>query len=321
MSSLNLDDPGAFRMLRSMAKPDPAEPLELTYPLRTAARLTGLSPEVLRAWERRYGAVDPLRTSGGTRRYRASDLERLRLLKAAVDAGHRIGQVAKLDTAALRERSEPDPVATNTTVDAILTSLERLDADEARRLLGLQLSALGPSAFAREVAVPLLREIGERWRRDETGIASEHLASSIIRSQLAIAMNPTALSRLGPRIVFATPEGERHDLGLQMAAVIALAAGASPVYLGPELPLADCVASVASSEAGVLALSIVTLPTEAARALLTELRKRLPDGVRLWVGGHGAAEIGPMAGVEHLPDFERLEQEVLTLTLAQSGDR
>ena len=77
-----------------MATPK-SEPVELTYPLRTATRLTGLSPEVLRARERRYGVVQPLRTSGGTRRYRAADLERLRLVKAAVDAGHRVGEVAK----------------------------------------------------------------------------------------------------------------------------------------------------------------------------------------------------------------------------------
>ena len=81
------------------------EPLELTYPLRTVARLTGLSPHVLRAWERRYEVVVPLRTEGGTRRYRSADLERLRLVKSAVDAGHRVGQIAQLGDAELKQKA------------------------------------------------------------------------------------------------------------------------------------------------------------------------------------------------------------------------
>jgi len=88
-----------------------SQALELTYPLRTVARLTGLSPEVLRAWERRYRVVTPARTPGGTRRYSAADLERLRLLKAAVDAGHRIGDVARLDVAELSRRSTRVPLS------------------------------------------------------------------------------------------------------------------------------------------------------------------------------------------------------------------
>jgi hypothetical protein len=114
---------------------------ELTYPLRTAARLTGLSPELLRAWERRHGVVEPLRTPGGTRRYSAADLERLLLI----------------------------------------------------------------------------REIGERWANRQIGIASEHLATGVLRSLLGSALVPTATALLGPRVVLATPTGERHELGLLMA--------------------------------------------------------------------------------------------------------
>ena len=81
---------------------------EATYSVQTAARLTGLSPEVLRAWERRHAVVEPVRTPGGTRRYRAADLERLKLVKAAVDSGRRIGQVARLDLAELRRSASPE---------------------------------------------------------------------------------------------------------------------------------------------------------------------------------------------------------------------
>jgi DNA-binding transcriptional MerR regulator len=302
-----------------MAEPDRAasNARELTYPLRAAARLTGLSPEVLRAWERRYGAVEPLRTPGGTRRYRASDLERLRLLKAAVDAGHRIGQLVDLPDEALRERigATRASEAEHGKLGGILDALQRLDAAEARRLLSLQISALGPVGFARDVAAPLLREIGERWSRDEARVSVEHLATALIREQLGSALRPTAFSLRGPAVVFTTPEGERHEMGLQMAAVAALDAGANALYLGLELPVEECVEAVRQSGASALALSVVTLERARAEAAIGELRDALPPEIRVWVGGHGASALTLPEGVEYIVDLERLQSEVALLGL------
>lgn len=291
---------------------------ELTYPLGAASRLTGLSAELLRAWERRYGAVRPTRTPGGTRRYRAKDLERLRLLKAAVDAGHRIGQVADLDEETLRQHVAPVPEAPGE-VDEILAAIERLDGNEARRLLALQFSVLGPAAFARDVASPLLREIGERWTRDEIGISAEHLATGLIRGQLGSALQPTAASLRGPCVVFATPEGERHEIGLQMAAVVALGAGANPLYLGLELPVEECLDAVARRDAAALALSVVTVPPASAERTLRQLRKALPSHVRLWVGGHGAGALNLPEGSSCLTTLDQLEHEVALLRLEQGA--
>ena len=137
-----------------------------TYPVRSAARLTGLSPEVLRAWERRYGAVEPLRTAGGTRRYRASDLERLRLLKAAVVAGHRIGNLAELSNPELERLGHASEAAPRDRLEEILAAIDGLDGAESQRLLSLQLSALGAIRFAREIAMPLVREIGRASCRE-----------------------------------------------------------------------------------------------------------------------------------------------------------
>lgn len=298
-----------------MSEERPANPLELTYPLGTASRLTGLSPELLRAWERRHGVVTPIRTPGGTRRYRAADLERLRLVKAAVDAGARISQVANLDLAALRERAEPPPPTPTGALEEILAAVERLDASEVLRLLALQLSTLGPVAFARELATPLLREVGERWTRAELGIAAEHLASAVIRSQLGSALQPTAVSLRGPRIVFTTLEGERHEIGLQMAALVALGAGANPLYLGLGLPADECIDAVLRSEASALAISVVTVPRIGAQRTIQALREALPPEVRIWIGGHGAAVLSLPEGVECLADLDRFEQEVALLGL------
>jgi DNA-binding transcriptional MerR regulator len=291
------------------------EAVELTYPLRTAARLTGLSPELLRAWERRHGVVEPLRTPGGTRRYSAADLERLRLVKAAVDAGNRIGQVAHLELAELKRVSAGGEARPAQRLDEILAALDHFDSAEVHRLLSLQLSALGAARFAREIALPLVREIGDRWANGQMGIAAEHLATGVLRSLLGSALAPTAASLLGPRIVFATPTGERHELGLLMATLTALGAGANPVYLGVELPVEDLLSAVEGTSAAGLALSLVTIPTSQATRTVNALRGGLADAVHLWIGGAGAIDLDLPDAVEHIQSLEDLEQRVALLGL------
>ncbi len=300
-----------------MAKPK-SDAVELTYPLRTAARLTGLSPELLRAWERRHRVVEPLRTPGGTRRYSAADLERLRLVKAAVDAGHRIGQVAHLELAELKRVSAGAEARPAGRLDEILAALHHFDSGEVQRLLSLQLSALGAARFAREIAVPLVREIGERWANGQMGIAREHLASSVLRSLLGSALQPTATSLLGPRIVFASPTGERHELGLLMAALTAVGAGANALYLGAELPVEDLLGAVEDTDAAALALSLVTVPAAQAARTVSALRGGLASEVHLWLGGAGARDVELPQGVEHIESLEDLEQRVILLGVASA---
>ena len=133
---------------------------EPTYSLGAVARLTGLSPHVLRAWERRYGAVKPLRTPGGTRRYRESDVARLRQLRAAVQAGHSISEVANAPAEELERRLELSPALPAPSLAPLLAAIEQLDAPTTEQLLGAQLAALGPIRFVRTVASPLLNVIG-----------------------------------------------------------------------------------------------------------------------------------------------------------------
>jgi DNA-binding transcriptional MerR regulator len=302
-------------------KQSKTDPLELTYPLRTAARLTGLSPEVLRAWERRHGVVKPLRTPGGTRRYRAADVERLRLVKAAIDAGHRIGQAAHMDLAELKQRSAVAEARSDSHLEEILTALGQLEDAKSHRLLSLQLSALGSARFAREVAIPLVYEIGHRWVSGSMGIAPEHLATGILRSLLGSALQPTASSLLGPRIVFATPTGERHELGLLMAALTALGAGANPLYLGVELPVEDLLGAVQEAGAEALALSLVTTPASQATSTVGALRGGMAADVCLWLGGSGASDLELPRAVEYIESLEDLERRVALLVLESANAR
>jgi DNA-binding transcriptional MerR regulator len=295
-----------------------AGPVEPTYPLRTAARLTGLSPGVLRAWERRHGVVAPSRTPGGTRRYSAAELERLRLVKAAVDAGHRIGRVARLEAAELERIAAGPKDAPAGRLEEVVRALDELDGAQAQRLLALQLSALGPARFSREFASPLAREIGSRWADGAMGIASEHLATGVLRSLLGSALQPTQASLLGPRIVFASPSGERHELGLLMAALTALGSGANPLHLGVDLPVEDLLEAVERAGAAVLALGIVSLPAPQAIRAVAALRGGLADEVGLWLGGAGSARVELRDGVERLDGLEQLERRV-ALLVASGG--
>lgn len=302
-----------------MSTPDD---FETTYPVRAAARVTGLSPDLLRAWESRYGVVEPIRTTGGTRRYRAADLERLRLVKAAVDAGHRIGVVANMSPAELARAAAP-PLArpARAGLEPILSALDRLDAEETQRLLALQLSAMGSVLFAREIALPLVREIGDRWAIDRMGIASEHLATSVLRSMLGSALRPNAASQLGPTIVFATLSGERHEIGLLSAALTAMGAGANSIYLGAELPVEDLLGAVVDTRAMVLSLSLVSNPRGPTERALAEVRGGLAEETLLWIGGAGASAVTRASGVELIESLEELERRVALLGFEKSRPR
>ncbi len=297
--------------------PDPERPGDPTYPMRAAARLTGVSPDLLRAWERRYGLVTPVRTPGGTRRYRASDLERLRLVKAAVDAGYRISEVAQLGLEELERRAARPPVREPGPVEATLAALVRLDANEAERIASLQLAALGPVRFSREFAFPLLDELGAGWARADLCIASEHLGTALVRSLLGSALRSTLVSQVGPRIVFGTPPGERHEIGLLAAAVAAVGAGANVTYLGPDLPVRELLQAVATVEASALVLGLVALPPEEAEGVVREARDGLPAGAELWLGGGTAAALPKLAGVRCLDSLDAVERYVALLALRQ----
>jgi DNA-binding transcriptional MerR regulator/methylmalonyl-CoA mutase cobalamin-binding subunit len=289
---------------------------EPTYSLGAVARLTGLSEHVLRAWERRYAAVQPLRTPGGTRRYRESDVVRLRKLRAAVEAGYSIGEIATLADAELDRRLELAPAGSPPpAIEPILEAVARLDAATAERLLGAQLAALGGARFVRQVASPVLVELGTRWERGKLCVASEHLASSILRNLLGAVVRTTAAGARTPPIVFTTPPGERHELGALMAAVAAADAGGHPVFLGPDLPVEEVALAVQALDAAAVAVGVCRHNGGELEASIHRLRETLPDSVEIWVGGPGAAELDLPPGVAYLAEPEDLERKVALLTL------
>jgi DNA-binding transcriptional MerR regulator len=292
----------------------------MTYSLGLVSRLTGLSPHVLRAWERRYGAVLPVRTPGGTRRYRESDLSRLRLLEAAVAAGHPIGDVARLDDTALQRLVAARAGDARPALGEILDACDRLDVNEAERLLGVQLAALGARRFAQDVVMPLLTEVGSRWEKKVLCMASEHLASAVVRSLLGVLLRRRGGSAPTPALLFTTLPGDRHELAVLVAAVTAADLGANAVYLGPDLPASELALAVEKTDAAAVIIGMSGVDSPKARAAsLRELRRALPPRVAVWVGGSGLDGLELPAGAEAFGSLEALEQRVSAHVLKPSA--
>ncbi len=278
---------------------------EPKHPIQVVTRRTGLSADVLRAWERRYEAVTPQRTGSQRRLYSDRDVERLTLLKQATDAGRPIGQVAAWSNDELREvvredRSAeiarhaaegPPPleVAPRGLFDRAIRAVEQLDGQALQQVLDMASMSLSPVDLAEQILVPVMRNVGERWSMGTLGIAHEHLASAIVRNALSGLVLSRHLPRRGPGIVVATPSGQIHELGALVVAATAASVGWRVAYLGADLPVAEIAAAVHGTGALGAALS-VTHPADDPQlgGSLRALRAALPPGAVLVIGGLAA---------------------------------
>lgn len=264
------------------------------HPIGVAAERTGLSTDVIRAWERRYGAVEPERDEAGQRLYSDADVERLRLLHRATEGGRSISQVVDLEPGALAELVRGDEAA---------RADRRLERPGVEELLELALSMDGPAlevalrrallveglaGFAEHVAAPLLRRVGEGWHEGEITPAQEHVASAAVTRVLTTVRDGRGT---GPVAVIGTLSGERHEVGALMAAATAELAGWRVVYLGADLPPSELADAAAAAGARAVCASVVSPSSTDVAAQLRSLRSRLPDEVEVYAGGSGIAEL------------------------------
>ncbi|HWN97947.1 MAG TPA: MerR family transcriptional regulator, partial [Blastocatellia bacterium] len=212
------------------------------YRIGVVTRLTGLSADVVRVWERRYGAIRPARTEGGTRLYSDGDIARLRKLRQAVEKGHGIGQAAKLSDAELDEivrdsqqaAGAPDVYAV--VRERFLDAVQKMDVVTADLELSRAATLFPAHVLTMKIVGPVLDEIGERWAHQEFGIAHEHVASGLLRNLLSSLFRLYPPNGQAETIVLATPATERHEFGLLLTALLAATRGWRVVYLGVDLP-------------------------------------------------------------------------------------
>lgn len=317
------------------------------HPIGVVSRRTGLKPDLIRAWERRYGAVAPGRSDTRRRFYSDADIERLNLLRRAVKTGHGISQVAGLANEELQamiaeEPAEPlrsghDPLAParlETAEPALgpgdpaapflslcLEAARRLDAPELELQIERASVALSRIALIEKLLVPLLQRVGDLWQEGTLRPVHEHLASAVVRSFLGGMSGAYHPERSAPHLVVTTPARQRHELGALIAAATAGEAGWNITYLGPDLPPEEIAAAALQKDARAVALSL-TYPPDDPQLIdeLRRLRRLLSPQTELIVGGRCAAvyapalkEIGALQ-VEDLSDLRR------KLVLLRSGN-
>lgn len=284
--------------------PDVA-PAEPRHPIAVVTERTGLSQDVLRVWERRYGAVVPARGPGGQRLYTDADIERLGLLQAATRAGRSISRVAPLSTEAIAELVEEDAVArerrlpaavtapeSRDVVDTALSFARALDSSGLDDTLRRAVAMLGVSAFIESVAAPLLRRVGDEWHAGRLSFAQEHLVSSLVHDIVAESMRSFGRQTGAPRLLVTTPAGERHAIGAVLTGAAAAVEGWNVLYLGADLPAPDIADAAVAAGVSVVALSIVYVADrDAVVEQVRILRSRLPEAIMLIVGGAGAAAL------------------------------
>lgn len=294
-------------------------------PLRTVSKLTGLTPDIIRAWEKRYAVVSPRRGPRGARLYNAADVARLRLLRRVTASGRAIGDIAQLSTPELERLDQgtlkvaaPQAAhsrnqATPQFVERTIEALQEFDAVAVDRALADALVAYGTREFVLQLAAPLLEEVGERWSDGRLSIADEHLLSAMLRNLLTAVMRSRRQIE-GPTVLFATPTGERHEFGLLLAALMVADAGLRLCYLGTDLPAAEITAAARRAGASVVGLGLVNSDNQiGALAEVRRIERELPQSTELWLGGRDAAalagRIGPSRALV-LVHMEALEHEL-----------
>ncbi|MEZ5101527.1 MAG: MerR family transcriptional regulator [Thermoleophilia bacterium] len=266
------------------------------------SRRVGVSPELLRAWERRYGLLQPARTAGGFRLYSDRDVARVRTMVEQLARGLSAAQAAEIalgngDGEALRAATVLPAADVEGSRAELLAAIDAFDDSAAQAVLDRVLGGLSIEAVVDDVLLPLLREVGARWERGELTVAQEHFASNLVRGRLL------GLARgwgrgVGPLAILACPPGEQHDLPLICLGLGLRGFGWRIMFLGADTPVDTIVEAAAELEPAVVVLSAAVEEAfeRAAPALAS-----LGPVVRVALAGPGATpELALRAGAELL---------------------
>jgi DNA-binding transcriptional MerR regulator len=253
----------------------------------------GVSPERLRAWEKRYGLLEPERSDGGFRLYSDADVARVERMLTQLQRGASAAEAARLAWEAPTATAAPTAVETgvsgsgrlNREVDRLRGSLERFDDAGAHAVLDELMATFAVETVLRDVILPYLADLGERWRSGEVSVGQEHFASNLLRARL-LSLARGWGQGAGPRIVLAAPPGEQHDLGLIVCGLVLSRQGLRVVFLGADCPIDTLITTVRTVRPALVLLSAVIPATfDSARDALRELSPRVP----LYLAAAGAS--------------------------------
>lgn len=280
-----------------------------TYRIATVARRTGLTADTIRAWERRYGMIAPERTASGERRYSDREIARLELVKAAVDQGHAVRDVARLTDAEIKAAIERpaarvsataalEASAAERTIQTILDSVSSYDLASAEAVLNSAALFLRPTELIVTVLAPLMHAIGDGWQSGRFAIAQEHFTTHLVRNVVGSMLRVRRTSTDAPSL-FLTPPDESHELGILFAAALCASKGLPAIVLGANVPLKQAVAAARGTGASQIIVGLTCANDVASTiAYVTELRKSIASSTALCLGGPAAIQLDPAT----LPD-------------------
>ncbi|GAB3546680.1 HTH-type transcriptional repressor CarH [Noviherbaspirillum agri] len=284
-----------------------------TFNIAAVERDTGLSKDVLRMWERRYGFPVPERDANGERVYPLEQVERLRLIKRLMDQGHRPGKLIAApaeELALLGPRRAPVAETTGKMVDTerledLMLLIKQHDAHGFVHALQQQLAREGLLRFVQDTVAPLTYRVGEAWENGHFEVFEEHLFTELTKRVLRQAIAGLPPGTGSPRVLLTSAPEEQHFLGLLMFEAILALEGAECIPLGTQMPILEISRAAEAHRADIVALSFsVAFPARQINGLLQQLRTALPESVALWAGGSGVLRITTPPGVVRLASLE-----------------
>ena len=287
------------------------------------AKLTGLSKDVIRVWERRYGFVKPSRSSNRYREYSDEEVALLRFVKAQMEQGATIGALAEEghDSLVVRMRVAM-PVSVEVQqphdrlLDELIGSLDPLDKAGFERRLNGAVAVIPFEEALQRILLPLQRRVGELWHQGHLNIAVEHYVTKLIQQKIFSVMSQLPVNEFGSRVVIGCPEGESHEIAAQAVAYLAATRGCHVYYLGPNLPSSDLLAFCDRIKPDLVLLSITEAKSDAeARQQLKELAV-VSAYWPVAVGGQGARAMEHLlltSKIELLDDLTALHSRLMIL--------
>ena len=283
---------------------------ELSQNISAVERETGLSKDVLRMWERRYGFPKPARDENGERQYTVDETAKLRSIKRLMDVGVRPGKLIGLSRAELDSMTDarapaPRVPAIPSLEHDIIGMLKSHDAATLQHAFTQWLMRQGLQRFVLDTVSPLNRAVGDAWMRGQLFIFEEHLFTELLKAALRSAINAFPRQVGSPRVLLTTLPNEQHGLGLLMVEALLVPEGAQCVSLGPQTPLDEIRRAALAHRADIVALSFsAAFPLRQASDSLANLRRHLPADIGLWAGGEMTRRIRKsLPGVALLPDL------------------
>jgi len=277
---------------------------DLTFPIAAVERDVGLSKDVLRVWERRYGFPVPERGPSGERLYPADQVDRLRLIKRLMDHGHRPGRLLTSTAAELSALAAPHATAAHAAahaggdLDELVGLVLKHDNDAFVQALQQRLARDGLQRFVQDTVAPLALQIGQAWQDGRLQVFEEHRFTEATERVLRQAIAAVPPGR-APRVLLTSVPAEAHSLGLLMAEAVLALEGATCISLGTQTPLFEIVRAAAAHRADIVALSFsAAFPRRRVAAVLDQLRATLPRATGLWAGGAGVRRVAAPAGAE-----------------------